>query len=203
MAKTPTYKVITATNGEVVGERTDRRAANKLADKLTLENGTTHHVHTPGGKLVHEAEALDVPNQTVAEDVPAEPAEPATLTVPEPETAEPAPEVVQPKPETVSSLPFHQVMTARKSNDPGEAVVAKAEWTRRLEIYREASRAKDPAQYIVGPAMAAALELGASEDGRTIAAVVRRGLAERGEGKTLIVNDEGRAALAAAVAVTC
>src|SRR5690606_956095 len=95
---------------------------------------------------------------------------------------------------------YASVMDRLTSDDEDERQGAADEWARRLEIYREASRAKDPAERIVGPKMAAALEMGSTDDGRTRAALVRRGLAQAGEGDALIVNEAGRKALKAALA---
>ncbi|WP_128378518.1 hypothetical protein [Streptomyces cavernae] len=77
---------------------------------------------------------------------------------------------------------------------------AKAEWARRLEIYKKRTNAKDPAERIVSPAMAAALELGETTDGRTRAALAKRGLVVAGDGLAFTVNEAGRKALVAAVA---
>ncbi|MGW7504432.1 hypothetical protein ACWGIR_23265, partial [Streptomyces albidoflavus] len=97
-------------------------------------------------------------------------------------------------------VPYAIVLAQLSDTDSAVREAAKAEWDRRLAIYREASNDKDPAKRIVGPAMAAALEAEGSQDGRTRAALVRRGLAERGEGTALVVNEAGRKALAAAQA---
>jgi hypothetical protein len=48
--------------------------------------------------------------------------------------------------------------------------------------------------------MAAALERGATTDGRTVASLAKRGLVVRGDGLEFTVNAAGKAALAAAIA---
>ncbi|MFE7965374.1 hypothetical protein ACFU0X_20460 [Streptomyces cellulosae] len=97
------------------------------------------------------------------------------------------------------ATPYSVVYARMTDGTEAEQAEARAEWERRLEVYKEASRAKDPSERIVGPKMAVALELGAIDDGRTRAALIRRGLAQAGEGEMLIVSEAGHKALKAAL----
>lgn len=223
MAKTPSYRIVTIDTRTPVDSRTDRKAAVKQADKLAAENGVAYQVLTPGGKLVHETEAPAAPEpveetetvEVIEEEAPAGAETDETVEVTdqtEVEAEEEPVEVAEPVVETaVEELetgpqeaaevaPYWVVMEQRKDSDPAVAAAAKTEWERRLTIYREASRAKDVSKHIVGPAMAAALEKGESHDGRTRAALIKRGLCEQGMGVALEINEAGRMALGAALA---
>ncbi|RZF02675.1 hypothetical protein [Streptomyces albidoflavus] len=208
MNTTTTYTITTAAD-VLVATRTAGKAADKLAAKLTEETGQVHRVYTPTGKLRLETE---VEMNLVAEAAPVELAEEVTdeafdallldclaeaaVEKAVEEDTEAAAEEVEEEAEVAS---YSTVLAQLSDTDPAVREAAKAEWARRLEIYRDASRDKDPAKRIVGPAMAAALEAGGTTDGRTRAALIRRGLATAGEGATLLVNAAGHKAAAAAL----
>lgn len=138
-----------------------------------------------------------------AEDVQDEPAEDEAQDAAEEDEPAEVEETEEEKEEVVitpaMSLSYATLQTQLTDDDPDVRAAAKTEWQRRLDIYKLATRAKDPAERIPGPAMAAALEMGTTQDGRTRAALVKRGLAEKGEDGTFTVTDAGRKALAAAV----
>jgi hypothetical protein len=242
MAKTPAY-VITTADDTKVAERTEGKAADKLALKLANETGLVHRVYTPTGKLRLTTEIFEFSPADEVDDVPADEVptvdinegdevEPVAEDADETETDEPAAEVeVEAAPvevaevvevveeaagepeadedETGEDAPRSELADASyahvqgllKAEDEATRTAAKAEWARRLDIYREASRDKDASKRIVGPAMAAALERGETTDGRTRAALIKRGLADAGDGLAFTVNAAGRAARDAAVAV--
>ncbi|MFE7965375.1 hypothetical protein ACFU0X_20465 [Streptomyces cellulosae] len=193
------YTVKTVT-GETVDTRTEGKAADKLARRLADETGVAHIVYTPTGRVRLEVEVQ-------ADDVQELAVEPVTV---ETLTAEVDADafadlllaeceaVIEVREVAVAS--YASVMDRLTSDDADEKAGAVEEWERRLAIYKEASRAADPADRIVGPKMAAALERGATDDGRTRAALIRRGLAQAGEGNALIVNEAGRKALEDALA---
>jgi hypothetical protein len=108
-------------------------------------------------------------------------------------------ELAEDEGESWALLPYATVMDRLNDSDAQVSAAATAEWERRLTIYRELTNHKDATKRIVGPAMAAALELGKTADGRTRAALKRRGLIQPGEGQDFTVNDAGQAALTAAL----
>jgi hypothetical protein len=219
MAKTPAY-TITTTDDTKVDERTEGKAADKLAQKLTAETGLVHRVYTPTGKLrletevVEPAPADEVPSVDISEVPEAAPVEAeAEAEVEEVVEAEVEAEEVEEAPETApvevremnivvprDFVSYATLMDLLKNDDDAVREDAASEWAFRLEVYKRRTNAKDASKRIVGPAMAAALERGETTDGRTIASLAKRGLVERGEGLAFTVNEAGRAALAAAVA---
>ncbi|MGW7504431.1 hypothetical protein ACWGIR_23260 [Streptomyces albidoflavus] len=204
MNTTTTYTITTAAD-VLVATRTAGKAADKLAAKLTEETGQVHRVYTPTGKLRLETE---VEMNLVAEAAPVELAEEVTDEafdallldcLAEAAVEKAVEEDTETAAEENEVASYSTVLAQLSDTDSAVREAAKAEWARRLEIYREASRDKDPAKRIVGPAMAAALEAGGTTDGRTRAALIRRGLATAGEGATLLVNAAGHKAAAAAL----
>lgn len=139
--------------------------------------------------VVREMTVVDVEDDDV-EDEPE--AEEADEDAPEEEAEEAT--------EAGEFVSYATVMDQLKAKDEALRTAAKTEWERRLEIYRAATNAKDTSKRIVGPGMAAALERGATTDGRTRAALIRRGLVEPGDDLAFTINEAGRAALAAAIA---
>jgi hypothetical protein len=194
MAKTPAYTITTADDVQV-DARTEGKAADKLAAKLTAETGLVHRVYTPTGKLRLETEVVE---PAPAEDVQALDFHDVIAEVIA-EAAEDDAAAVTVREMTIVVTSFAEVMAQLKADDETVRANAEAEWAHRLEIYKKRTNAKNPAERIVGPAMAAALERGETTDGRTVASLAKRGLVARGEGLTFTVNEAGRAALAAAV----
>ncbi|WP_128378537.1 hypothetical protein [Streptomyces cavernae] len=240
---TKTIYTITTADDTKVDVRSEGKAADKLADKLTADTGLVHRVYTPTGKLRYETEVVeaapadDVPavdineaiEEVLAEDEETETAE-GIDEAPESEADEVAEEDVTEAVEDVEGVEeaaaevadaavepaagegdeeapaakgfvsYATLMDLLKSDDETVRNDAKAKWDFRLEVYKKRTVAKDPAERIVGPAMAAALELGETTDGRTRASLAKRGLIEVAEDKTFTVLPAGKAALAAAIA---
>ena len=220
MSKTPAYAITTA-DDVVVATRTEGKAADKLARKLTDEAGQVHRVYTPTGRLRLETEvtelAVAAPTDGMAEEVDedaftsllaeclaeqAEQDEPEVEAEPEVED-EPEVEAEQAEPEAEDEpevTPYHVVMAQLEDKDEDVRQAAEAEWMRRQEIYGATTRQSDPGKKLVGPKMAAALETGTTTDGRTRAALARRGLIDVHADRTFTITQAGRGALAAAVA---